>query len=79
MARASNGTRYAAFEPLYDTDPHTGGTIEVFYAHRALAESFGACAGWFWWVWPVGSLPDGRPNGPYPTSYRAYRHATISR
>jgi hypothetical protein len=79
MARASNGTRHGLFEPLYDTDPLTGATVEVFYAHRALAESFGAHAGWFWWVWPVGGLPDGRPNGPYATSYGAYREAMISR
>jgi hypothetical protein len=75
MARASSGGRYAAFEPLYETDPRTGGTVEVFYAHRVLAESFGAGAGWFWWVWPTGGLPEGRPNGPFATSYRAYFEA----
>jgi len=31
-----------AHEPLYDTDPRTGATIEVFYADRAL-ETFGRC------------------------------------
>jgi len=75
MARASSGGRHAAFEPLYETDPQTGGTIEVFFAHSALAESFGARAGWFWWIWPVGRLPDGRPKGPFATSYRAYFEA----
>jgi hypothetical protein len=39
----------AAHEPLYDIDPQTGATIEVFYADRSL-ETFGRCgAGWFWW------------------------------
>ena len=38
-----------AHEPLYDIDPQTGASIEVFYADRAL-ETFGRCgAGWFWW------------------------------
>ena len=37
-----------AHEPLYDVDPRTGASIEVFYADRAL-ETFGRCgAGWFW-------------------------------
>ena len=75
MARASNGRRYAAFEPLYEVNRETGEVLEVWYAHRALAESFGAGAGWFWWVWPIGSLPDGRPKGPFATSYAAYREA----
>ena len=79
MARSSSGRRYAAFEPLYEVDRETGEVLEVWYAHRALAESFGARAGWFWWFWPAGSLPDGRPKGPYATSYRAYRQAMMSR
>ena len=34
-------------DPLYDIDPQTGATIEVFYADREL-ETFGRCgAGWF--------------------------------
>jgi hypothetical protein len=33
-------------DPLYDVDPQTGDTIEVFYADREL-ETFGRCgAGW---------------------------------
>ena len=31
-----------AHEPLYDVDPRTGASIEVFYADRAL-ETFGRC------------------------------------
>ena len=38
----------AAHEPLFDIDPRTGTSIEVFFADRAL-ETFGRCgAGWFW-------------------------------
>ena len=37
-----------AHDPLYDIDPLTGISIEVFWADRAL-ETFGRCgAGWFW-------------------------------
>lgn len=37
-------------EPLYDINPQTGVSIEVFYADRAL-ESFGRRGtGWFWWA-----------------------------
>ena len=42
MPRASNPTRLAAYEPFYDLDPQTGATVEVFYAHGVLAQSFGA-------------------------------------
>jgi hypothetical protein len=62
-------------EPLFDVDPRTGATLEVFYADRAL-ETFGrggSC--WFWWPRRRGFAPDGPPTGPFPTSYAAYRHA----
>ena len=36
-------------EPLFDINPLTGISIEVFFADREL-ETFGRCgAGWFWW------------------------------
>jgi hypothetical protein len=64
-----------AHDPLYDIDPRTGTTIEVFYADRAL-ETFGRCgAGWFWYSRQRGFAPDGQPIGPFATSYAAYRHA----
>jgi hypothetical protein len=59
-----------AYEPLYDIDPHTGATIEIFYADPTLAASFGANAGWYWRSCQRGNRP-GHPHGPYPTSYRA--------
>lgn len=36
----SNFRQHARHEPLYDIDPRTGASIEVFYADRAL-ETFG--------------------------------------
>jgi hypothetical protein len=43
--RTPNPTQRA---PLYDINPQTGASIEVFYAGRTL-ETFGRCgAGWFW-------------------------------
>ena len=63
-------------EPLYDTDPRTGETIEVFYADRFLAASLGAGAGWYWWR--RGRQPT-QPFGPFPSSYRAYGDALSSR
>jgi hypothetical protein len=62
-------------EPLFDINPLTGASIEVFYADRSL-ETFGrGGAGWFWWPRPSGFAPDGPANGPFSTSYAAYRHA----
>ena len=62
-------------EPLYDINPRTGVSIEVFYADRAL-ETFGRCgSGWFWCSRRRGFSPDGSPTGPFATSYAAYRHA----
>jgi hypothetical protein len=64
-----------AHDPLYDVDPRTGASIEVFYADRAL-ETFGRCgAGWFWCARRRGYPPEGRSTGPFATSYAAYRHA----
>jgi hypothetical protein len=78
MARAivaANTERHAAYEPLYDIDPQTGASIEVFYADRMLAKSFGTCEGWFWWTCQPGCLPDDVPSGPFGSCYAAYRDA----
>jgi hypothetical protein len=81
MARAvitSRTERRAAHEPLYDIHPDTGASIEVFWADRVLAQSFGTRGpGWHWWTCRPGKLPDCLPVGPFPTSYRAYRDALI--
>jgi hypothetical protein len=79
MGRASDPRRRAAFESFYEIDRRSGATLEVFYAHRALADSFGARRGWFWWLWPRDALPDGPPAGPFVTAYGAYRNATLAR
>jgi hypothetical protein len=59
VARAvsSDPKRHTAYEPLYDIDPQTGASVEIFYADRALTKSFGARAGWFWWACQPGFLP----------------------
>ena len=70
-----NPGQQARREPLYDTDPRTGVSMEVFYADRTL-ETFGrGGAGWFWWSRRRGCSPVGSPTGPFPTSYSAYRNA----
>jgi hypothetical protein len=80
MPRAIVGAeRRAAYEPLYDMDPQTGASIEVFFADRVLAASFGVRCGWFWWQCQRGGLPDGLPTGPFATSYAAYRDAWMAR
>jgi hypothetical protein len=62
-------------EPLYDINPRTGISFEVFYSDRTL-ETFGRDgAGWFWWPRRRGYSPDGPATGPFATPYSAYRHA----
>jgi hypothetical protein len=77
MARAivtSKTAPYPRYEPLYDIDPRTGASVEIFYADRALATSFGAPhAGWYFWSCQCGSLPSDLPIGPFTSSYLAYR------
>jgi len=71
----SNPKQRAAREPLYDINPETGVSIEIFYADRTL-ETFGrGGAGWFWWSRRSGSAPEGPATGPFASSYAAYRHA----
>jgi|SRR5579862_11602 len=77
MARATitpKSEAHPQHEPLYDVDPKTGDTVEIFYADSVLAKSFGTRPGWHWWSCRRGSLPDGRVRGPFPTSYAAYRN-----
>jgi hypothetical protein len=65
----------ASREPLYDTNPVTGVSIEVFYSDRTL-ETFGrGGAGWFWWPRRRAYSPEGPATGPFGTSYSAYRNA----
>ena len=67
--------RARSHQSLFDIDPRTGASIEVFYAERPL-ETFGRCgAGWFWCSRRRGFAPDGPATGPFPTSYSAYRDA----
>jgi hypothetical protein len=71
----SSDRRYQ-LEPLFDVDPVTGFSVEVFFADRTL-ETFGCggAAGWFWWPRRRGFAPEGPAHGPFPTSYSAYRNA----
>jgi hypothetical protein len=75
MARAlvSVPNRHGSFEPLYDIDPHTGESLEIFYADRTLAASFRAVEGWFWWTCEPGLVPSELPTGPFTSSFAAYR------
>jgi hypothetical protein len=75
VARAviSDPERHTAYEPPYDIDPQNGASVEIFYADRVLAKSFGTRAGWFWWSCQRGFLPHDRPTGPFANSYLAYR------
>jgi hypothetical protein len=59
-----NLKRHIRWVPLYNIDPQTGARVEIFYADRALAASFG-------WLWrrPAGFLPGGVPIGPFASSY----------
>jgi hypothetical protein len=68
--------RRATNEPLYEVDPRTGASVEIFYADELFARSFGASgAGFFWWTCKCGALPDRLPTGPFANSYLAYRDA----
>ena len=82
MARSaiSDPKRHTAYEPLYDIDPQTGASVEIFYADCALATSFGTSStGWFWWTCEPTFLPHGQPIGPFATSYAAYRNFALDR
>jgi hypothetical protein len=58
----SDPKRLTGCAPLYEIDARSGVSIEVFYADRALAGSFGTRPGWFWWSCERGCLPDWPPN-----------------
>jgi hypothetical protein len=58
---------------LYEIDPRSGQTIEIFYADRAFARSFGARGAGFYW------RERGSPHGvkgPFVVCFDAYRSAT---
>lgn len=54
-----------AHEPLYDINPRTGVSFEVFYSDRTL-ETFGRRGtGWFWWSRERGCPPEMRSTIGY--------------
>jgi hypothetical protein len=58
-----NSKQRARREPLYDINPQTGISFEVFYSDRTL-ETFGrGGAGWFWWA---RRIADQRRKGQQP-------------
>jgi hypothetical protein len=60
---------------LYEIDPTTGATIEIFCADRVAAQSFGAhAAGWYWRQ--RGSVD--LPSGPFIVCLDAYRDAVAT-
>jgi len=70
----SDPKRCAAYEPPCDLDPQTGGSVEIFYADRALADSFGTRGGWFGGAANPASKP---PTGTFATSDGAYRNFAL--
>lgn len=65
---SDGGDRYGSFEVFW----HDAG----FFSDDAEAEAlrFGddpPAAGWYWWACFPGCMPDGEPDGPYPTSEAA--------
>jgi hypothetical protein len=71
----SSSVQSQKYEPIFDVDPLTGTSIEVFYADRTL-ETFGrGGAGWFWHARRRGFASAGTARGPFPTSYSAFHDA----
>jgi hypothetical protein len=62
-------------EPLYDINPQTGVSIEVFYADQHWKVSAGVALVGFGGARRRGFSPDGPATGPFVTSYAAYHHA----
>ena len=57
-----NLKRHIRWVPLYNIDPKTGARVEIFYADRALAASFG---------WPT--LPAVMPHTAIPDAHAALK------
>jgi hypothetical protein len=65
-------------EPLFDIDPVTGASIEIFWADATLATFGRVGAGWWWHPRQRGFAPTGLAYGPFPTCYSAFRYAVNS-
>jgi hypothetical protein len=68
--KASHGD-YEGMHPFKNGHGH----FEVFWISNN-TEGFESCEpGWYWWTCEPGCLPDSEPNGPFNTSYMAWRDA----
>jgi hypothetical protein len=80
MRRDAKTKRDPKCEPLYDTNPRTGATLEVFYADTALATCLSIRrAGWCHWTCRPGCWQPTTPRGPFASRYVAYRDAVGGR
>jgi hypothetical protein len=72
-----NDEEFAGFNKfLIDGDVY--GSFEVFYRKAADHDNQEPPLdkdGWFWWPCYPGCMPDGDPNGPFPTAEGAYLDA----
>ena len=59
---------------LYEIDPRTGQTIEIFFADSVVAQSFGARGAGFYWR--RRDCSSDAPSGPFIVGLDAYRSAT---
>jgi len=60
---------------LYEIDPRTGQTIEIFYADSVVAQSFGARGTGFYWR--MRDCSSDVPSGPFIICLDAYRDALL--
>jgi hypothetical protein len=74
IAISSHRTRRAECA-LYEIDPRTGATVEIFYADRAVAQSFGGSAAGWYWRYRLTDRSPGAASGPFLVCLDAYRDA----
>lgn len=63
-------------DPTREADPNSLPDVEVFYsADYAEGSVVELEDGYYWWSCVPGCLPDGDPNGPFPTEAEAVADA----
>lgn len=69
---------FSGYHEFQGDDGNTYGSFEVFH-HKPHCNKGDEPPmdeeGWFWWACFPGALPDGEPNGPFPTAEGAYLDA----
>lgn len=71
----SNAASHEGYHKFMNEFGDAYGSFEIWYHEKGKKDVGNWGTGWYWWPCFPGCLPDGKVNGPFPTSKDAFDDA----